>query len=116
MSTLRAVFSAIIAALPMCLPVSAQAIKGAGVGLASCGSWTAGRAQDTSFSEEQWVLGFLSGVAATGSIAGAPELDPLAGIRDLQGVWAWLDNFCRSNPRATIEWAAASFVAEHPPK
>ena len=42
-STLRAVFSAIIAALPVCLPVSAQAIKGGGVGLASCGSWTARR-------------------------------------------------------------------------
>ena len=47
------------------------------------------------------VLGFLSGVVATGSVAGAPGLDPLAGIRDLQGVWAWLDNFCRLNTSRT---------------
>ncbi len=54
------------------------------------------------------MLGYLSGLQAATNVTGGLRLDPLAGTSDAQGVWAWIDNFCRLNPLETIEWAAFS--------
>ena len=54
------------------------------------------------------MLGYLSGLQAATNVTGGLRLDPLAGTSDAQGVWAWIDNFCRLNSLETIEWAAFS--------
>jgi hypothetical protein len=41
----------------------------------------------------QWVLWFLSGIGFAGIG------NPLNGT-DTDGIWAWVDNYCRDHPRA----------------
>jgi hypothetical protein len=82
-----------------------------GVGLNSCGTWTANRAQPNSIGarlSEQWVVGFLFGAASLG-----PAVDPMNNT-DAEGVWAWIDNYCHANPLDTISIAAAHFTTAHP--
>ena len=78
----------------------------------SCGGWTAHRRDNTADVPEFWVLGFLSGAAA-GSWASPARLDPLNGV-DAEGVWAWIDNYCRTHPLDSLVNAAVMFLREHP--
>jgi len=39
--------------------------------------------------------------------------NPLHNI-DGDGVWAWIDNYCRTNPLDTISKALGAFVFAHP--
>jgi len=83
-----------------------------GVGTVSCGKWTASRSGEdysAKIAEEQWALGFLSGVGFEGS----GKYDPLNGV-DAEGVLAWLDNYCRANPLKSVATAAAAFSSAHP--
>jgi hypothetical protein len=97
--------------LLLCLPpLQAQAYTIAGVGLQSCGSWTAWRGQGAAGLAEQWVFGYLSGVAAARQ---TDRFDPLDET-DADGVWAWIDNYCRKNPLDHIDLGAAAFVSAHP--
>ncbi len=59
-------------------------------------------------SEQSWILGFLSGVgyAERGK-------DPLHGT-DVEGVSAWMDNYCQVHPLNDVADAGAAFVAAHP--
>ena len=97
---------------------AAQVIGGGG--MESCGSWTAtardfgegrpvtqGRMQH--LQHLQWVLGFLSGMAAYPD----SSFDPLNNT-DADGVWAWIDNYCGAHPLEKIVVAAKAFVAAHP--
>ena len=83
-----------------------------GVGTLSCGTWTAARRSGGSqaLANEQWTLGFLSGVGAEGTQLGA---DPLNNA-DADGVWAWIDDYCHAHPVETIARAAKAFSIEHP--
>lgn len=84
-----------------------------GVGNYSCGSWTAARRtpqRAEAFGDEQWVVGYLTGLASMGSSQG---YDPLRGT-DAQGVWASVDNYCRDHPLESILEAAAAFARAHP--
>jgi hypothetical protein len=76
--------------------------------MVSCGTWTADRRQRSggALQDEQWVLGFLSGVGYEG-------YDPLNGM-DAEGVWAWIDNYCREHPIEQIIAAAEAFKSAHP--
>lgn len=71
----------------------------------SCGSWLAERRNNIAL--EAWVLGFLSGIGYIG-----PD-DPLRGL-DRNAVSYWIDNYCRANPMANIDDAAAAFSLAHP--
>jgi hypothetical protein len=93
----------------------------AGLGFDSCGRWTEdGRKSDprhilnpggiTHLGQQQWVLGYLSAVAATGPGQG---YDPLNNT-DAEGVFAWIDHYCRDHPLEQIAAAAAAFVTAHP--
>jgi len=88
----------------------ADAVQVIGVGLGSCGTWTADRAaRDVDeVADRAWVVGYLSGAAVWG-----PDLNPLQGV-DAQAVWAWLDNYCRAHPLVKIQEAANAFIDEHP--
>jgi len=68
-----------------------------GLGCSSCGQ-TAGV-------YEQWVVGFLTGIGYEGIRQGD---NPPAGI-DVNGVWAWVDNYCRAHPLDQIVTAAKVF-------
>jgi hypothetical protein len=59
--------------------------------------------------ERGWLLGFLSGIGYVNRDGD----DPLDGV-DAEGVWAWIDNYCRSYPIQKIGDAAAAFYRAHP--
>ena len=84
-----------------------------GLGLNSCDTWTSARLTPQAtlaFAEGQWVLAFLSGVGFMGGDTGN---NPLNGV-DAQGVWAWIDDYCRVHPSEKIAQAAAAFIRAHP--
>lgn len=72
-----------------------------GSGTESCGAWLYNREQGGS-ADQQWVLGYMSGVGAADQNLG----DPLS-LTDAQGVWHWLDGYCRSHP--TLQLYDATF-------
>ena len=79
-----------------------------GNGTATCAAWTQA-SSDTRTASEQWVLGFLSGIG----FMALGELDPLRGL-EAKAVAAWVDDYCRAHPEATLESAAGVFIREHP--
>ena len=90
----------------------AQEYTAIGAGADSCGTWTANRSSPNGnerIAGDQWVLGFLSGIGFMGDMT----IDPLNGM-DAQGVWAWIDNYCRANPIDEIADAAGKFYLAHP--
>ena len=84
-------------------------VRTIGVGNSSCGAWTESRRSRASYLREQWVLGYLSGIA----VVNQDGDDPLRGM-DADGVWGWIDNYCRANPIRRITDAANAFYQEHP--
>jgi hypothetical protein len=42
-----------------------------------------------------------------------PDRDPLHGM-DADGVWAWVDNYCRDHPIDMILSASEAFLHAHP--
>jgi hypothetical protein len=81
-----------------------------GLGVSSCGAWTAARRNQRAFGYEQWVLGFLSG---TGFAQGQFGNDPLNNT-DADGVWGWLDIYCLGHPLDNLGVAGAAFFYAHP--
>jgi hypothetical protein len=111
---MRRLCATLLAATCLSVPVLAHAdmttIMGMGTG--SCGGWTAYRVNPvapTTELDQQWVLGFLSGVGYMGSAT----IDPLNNT-DAQGVYTWIDNFCHEHPLARISDAAGAFLIAHP--
>jgi hypothetical protein len=82
---------------------TANAVTAIGLGMESCGSWTEARRTRTSFGYEQWVVGFMSGVA------GALN-DNLFDGKDAQGVWGWVDSYCRAHPLEMLAVATAELI------
>jgi hypothetical protein len=82
----------------------------AGVGADSCEKWTAARHAGGWGLGELWILGFVSGVSATGYVT---HLAPLAGTNAV-GVLTWIDSYCQAHPAETVAHAALQFVAAHP--
>jgi hypothetical protein len=99
------VASAILHATPA--PASARMVTFIGAGLASCGTWTADHRLGDVVADEQWVVGFLSGMGYS-AVA-----DPLGGT-DFAGVIAWIGNYCAANPLDSILKAAGAFARAHP--
>lgn len=107
---MKLIASAILLGFIAGAPHQASASVAMGVGLSSCGSWTAHRHHPewaVSIAEGQWVLGFLSALAA------ARVGDPFNDM-DAEGIWAWIDIYCRENPLKPIGVAAMQFFHTHP--
>ena len=60
--------------------------------------------------DEQWILGFMSGVADGVLLHG---FDPMRRI-DANAVWSWMDNYCAAHPLDNFASAGHAFVREHP--
>jgi hypothetical protein len=88
---------------------TANAVTAIGLGIESCGSWTEARRTRASFGHQQWVVGFISGVA------GALSNDLFEG-KDAEGVWGWLDNYCRAHPLEILAVATAELINTIQPK
>ena len=83
-----------------------------GRGALTCESWTAARRNPNGLDaslNEQWVVGFLSGIG----FMALGELDPLHGVDD-QFVYDWVDAYCRNNPSEKIADAASRLIQQHP--
>ncbi len=109
--SMRIILPCLVAAGLLINDGKASAYTISGVGTVSCGSWTAYRRTPTStlaMGVESWILGFLSGVG----FEGVANADPLNGT-DAEGVWAWIDNYCRANPLKDVEDAGVAFVYAH---
>ncbi len=91
---------------------SADVFSYLGMGQYSCGTWTKERREKSIFAAlyQQWIVGFLSGVASVGLQFG---LSPLENT-DTNGVWAWIDNYCETHPLDKIIDAGQAFVRTHP--
>ena len=95
--------------------VSAQTSYGAGT--VTCGEWLQVRSSEqnknaqllaSSNQVQAWIDGFLSGY----SVAGVGVPDFLASHPDSSGLYAWLDNYCRSKPNDLVLTAAVALVKE----
>jgi hypothetical protein len=89
----------------------AQAFRVIGTGNDSCGTWTADRRVGgrAAGQDQQWILGFLSGI----SYEGSEDVDTLKGM-DAEGVFAWMDNYCQAHPIEDIIDAGEAFKRMHP--
>lgn len=84
-----------------------------GGGVDSCGTWTFERQPPLrALQDQQWVLGYLSAAGQISSAAGGGA-DPLKDM-DAQGVWAWVDNYCKANPIKRVWEASMAFILAHP--
>lgn len=83
-----------------------------GHGTRTCADWMIDRRAPsiTKFADEAWILGFLSGVGATGYL----QQNPLRGVANSNVVFVWVDNYCRNHPDEDIEKAGEAFVRQHP--
>jgi hypothetical protein len=102
---------ALAAGVLLSLPAQAQTYNLIGSGTGSCGTWSADRRQPppVAFQDEQWVLGFLSGIGFVGDGGD----NPLNGV-DAAAVWGWMDNYCQAHPLESIATAAKNFYQVHP--
>jgi hypothetical protein len=87
------------------------AVSIGGVGLQTCSTWIADHQSDLSQArqDEQWMIGYLSGVGKWGSA----ELDPLNGI-DARAVYVWISDYCAANTLVQIVDAGNAFIHVHP--
>lgn len=74
----------------------------------SCGAWTEARQTQSVRAGllQEWVWGFLSGMNLK-----SDKPDALLGT-DPEGLTAWLDNYCRANPLATITEASVKLLEQ----
>lgn len=94
------------------LSVGAEAVTTRGTGsTVSCGTWLEERRKnsDDSFRLRNWALGYLSGAAAWAN-SGDPLGDPAG---DSNGIFYWLDNYCRAYPTQFFTEALDSFIEVH---
>jgi hypothetical protein len=86
-----------------------------GAGNLSCGRWSAQRSDGlhsagtnlpdgSHYLTESWVAGFLSGMGYAGKQGG----EPFHGV-DNDGIFAWIDNYCRAHPIERLAEAVKAF-------
>jgi hypothetical protein len=78
-----------------------------GQGALSCGAWQQERRTSRvgALAAETWVLGYLTR-------ANYDEQRDLTAGTDAEGIYAWIDNYCRANPLKDLAWAAEFLVVE----
>src|SRR5262245_1846687 len=106
------VVAGLCAALGFPDPAFADSVRVLGFGVnQTCGAWLSARAQNgvDAWLFQQWALGYLSGAAIFSA-----NYNPLRGV-DADGVWYWLDKYCREHPLDSVsDIALKAFISEHP--
>jgi hypothetical protein len=77
-----------------------------GEGNESCGTWTVDRQSGQSLNDQAWASGFLSGEM---SFYGAIKNVDVELNTDTNGLFGWLDNYCKANPTDNLEQAVVQF-------
>lgn len=80
-------------------------------GQPSCSQWLA----LTSNSKKRWLLGFLSGLNY-GHASAHKNHDLLSKIKSDREIYAWMDEYCRSNPDGEVVDGAVVFFNEYKAK
>jgi hypothetical protein len=74
------------------------------MGVTSCEEWV-NRQSTNDSSGEEWLLGYLSGVAA------GKNIDLLGGA-ERKSLFLWMDNYCQKNPLKRIDSGAHDLASE----
>lgn len=101
---------AVLATLSGRVEAAAVTFRGPG-SAASCGTWLEERRKesDESVHLRSWALGYLSG-AASWANSGDPLGRPAG---DSNGIFYWLDNYCRAYPTQFFTEALDAFIEVH---
>jgi hypothetical protein len=98
-------FRLMLLAGAMLMPAAANAATIRGAGAGSCGMWLKSRAEyRPDHVMLHWVLGYLSGAVVHGDNG-----DPLRD-KDADGIFYWVDNYCRTNPLNSLAEALDTLV------
>jgi hypothetical protein len=79
-----------------------------GQGTVSCGNWTSERKKQRAWTVQSWALGYISAVNERAAF----------GIRDVtdgtdsEGVFAWIDNWCKDNPLENVSRAVSKLTID----
>jgi hypothetical protein len=78
----------------------------------SCGTWQQERRTRsiTLLGSQAWVLGYVTRANHDGAARGANA--NLTDGTDAEGLYAWIDNYCRANPLKNLASAAEELVGE----
>jgi len=87
--------------------IVAAPIKGSGA--ASCGSWLKERRNGTAQIDLNWVLGFIS---AYNHYIDSSSGNKVFGSTDIEGVAAWMDNYCGRNPLSNPYAGSVNLIEE----
>jgi hypothetical protein len=91
---------------------AAGTIEVMGAGAKSCGSWVSDRSNNAAWTDGSWVLGYVTAEEEDSSMA---ETGSVSVNTDADGLFGWLDDYCRANPTESIHQAAAALIqAVHP--
>lgn len=87
-------------------------------GAASCGSWTQGRKDKGVIQNgrQLWVVGFFTAVSAWVLPADRGVSPDISEGTDVQGLFAWIDNYCAAQPLVSLATATYALTDELVPK
>lgn len=97
---------ALLSANVVARPALAQSFEQMGYGTESCGSWSADRESSNAFSDESWVLGFITASNASYMLI---KKQTVTVDTDSDGVFAWIDDYCSRNPTSSLTGATMEF-------
>jgi len=86
-------------------PALAQTFPMLGDGNESCATWSADRESNQSADDQQWILGYIT---AANGLAMVATKHTVKMNTDINGVFAWIDNFCQKTPTDNLTQAAVS--------
>jgi len=79
-----------------------------GAGARSCGAWISEEGGPYQVENHEWLLGYIS---AFNTYALTVDADVTQGI-DIDGLYVWMDNYCRAHPLDLIQVAANALISE----
>jgi hypothetical protein len=90
-------------------PLLAQAIPASTTfGDPGCSEWFV----QPNAPKKLWLMGFLSGLNVAADRAGTPTKDLLGTLTSASQAFLSVDNFCRANPKSTVEAAGLALMDE----
>ncbi|MGA7749620.1 MAG: hypothetical protein WCA63_05685 [Gallionella sp.] len=75
------------------------------MGVPSCAEWVSRHSTNNDVSMEEWLLGFLSGLAA------GKNIDYLKNA-DRESLFLWIDNYCKMYPLGRVDDGGHSLAEE----